>query len=98
MTTPAKLSYTPTVTLSVLCRPWSCDERPAVHSVLVDGLTDGHPRVRVWDPVGKLHTVCHALTPAECERIIAQAKEVHARYARYAAFEGKRVCGRPNTC
>lgn len=39
------------------------------HEVMVD---DG--RVRVWDPVGKIYTVCHSLTASAQKRILKLAE------------------------
>lgn len=43
------------------------------HSVSVD--IGEHPRVRVWDSVGQIYTVCHVLSPRTQARIIRQARE-----------------------
>lgn len=63
------------VDLTVRCRPWGC-EGTGTHRVRVD--LDNHPRVRVWDPVGKIYTVCHSLAPRAEARIIRLAREAGA--------------------
>ena len=60
---------------NVNCAPWR-NERRAPHCVIVD--VGAYPRVRVWDPIGKLYTVCHSLTPASERAIIARARKLVA--------------------
>ncbi len=59
------------VELEVSCVPWK-DGKRAKHPVLVD--IGEPPRVRVWDPVGKIFTVCHHLSLASVRKIVTKAR------------------------
>jgi hypothetical protein len=63
------------VEMTVRCSPWS-SQGAGEHAVLVDLGT--HPRVRVWDPIGKIYTVCHSLSARAQARIIRRASEVQS--------------------
>jgi hypothetical protein len=57
------------VKLTVRCAAFGNVES---HDVLVD--VSESPRVRVWDPVGRIYTVCHRLTPKSEASIIRKAR------------------------
>lgn len=61
------------------CAPWS-DGKRGDHHVLVD--VGPAPRVRVWDPVGRIFTVCHRLGARAEQRIVARARDAAARARR----------------
>ena len=61
----------PPVEMTVRCRPWRHDSRLGEHRVLID--LGEHPRIRVWDPIGRIFTVCHSLSNSAQRRIIRQA-------------------------
>jgi len=44
-------------TIEMTCRAFRGETKPRRHSLMVD--TDG--RVRVWDDIGNIYTVCHSL-------------------------------------
>lgn len=59
------------IVFAARCKPWS-DESAAKHELMVDSM-DKHPRIRVWDPIGRIYTVCHSLTPASQRRLVKKA-------------------------
>jgi hypothetical protein len=64
------------VRMRVRCTPWK-DEKRGIHDILVD-VDEQAPRVRVWDPIGRIYTVCHRLTPRVERGIIARARKLAA--------------------
>ena len=63
------------IDMIVRCSPWTHDVwSKADHCVRVDLVE--YPRVRVWDPIGKIYTVCHSLTPLRQARIIRDARKL----------------------
>lgn len=67
------MSQVKEVKMNVICKPFSSFAR-GQFSVLVE-LGD-YPRVRVWDSLGKLYTVCHSLSERSQRSIIARARKV----------------------
>lgn len=58
------------VILTVTCKPFGSR---GTYKVCVD--LDDHPRVRVWDSIGQIYTVCHRLTEHSERCIIARARK-----------------------
>jgi hypothetical protein len=67
------MSNIPEVELTVTCKPYTAFGR-GKYRVLVE--LGEHPRVRVWDHIGHIFTVCHSLTPASERSIIARARKI----------------------
>ncbi len=62
------------VKIKMVCKPYTLHAREE-YELLVDL---DEPRVRVWDHVGHIYTVCHVLSPASQRAAIAKARRTVA--------------------
>lgn len=66
------------IKIKALCKPFTAFGRGR-YNLLVD--VSEQPRVRVWDGVGQIYTVCHALSAASQRSIVAKARKLAAQQA-----------------